>query len=165
MELDMAGKRVHRDSACRRVLMHARIRFHGDQHDAQVRVLHECPGTSPRGLKPGFVPAQFVEFAGQVKFEQWPAESALNRLVPDTGAPGGLCLGGSHTLSSVTGRRTRSLYRNTIRPSVYPRSEILRNRMSVRAVNGWNAQPSESPQEIAIPTSESQRLAASGCPR
>ena len=36
---NMAVKRVHRDSACRCVLVHARIRLHRDQHNAEIRVL------------------------------------------------------------------------------------------------------------------------------
>ena len=66
---DMAVKRVHRDSACRRVLMRARIRLHSDQHNAEIGVLYKCLRTSPRGLQPCFIPVQLVEFAGQVKLE------------------------------------------------------------------------------------------------
>ena len=42
MEPDMAVKRLYRDSACRRMLMHARIRLHSDEQDAEIRVLYEC---------------------------------------------------------------------------------------------------------------------------
>jgi hypothetical protein len=45
----MAVKRVHRDSACRCVLVHARIRLHRDQHNAEIRVLYKRLRTSPRG--------------------------------------------------------------------------------------------------------------------
>ena len=40
---DMAVKCVHRDSACRCVLMHARIRLHRDQHNAEIWVLYKRP--------------------------------------------------------------------------------------------------------------------------
>ena len=52
MEPDMAVKRVHRDSASRRMLIHARIRLHGDQHNAEIRVLYERLRTSSRGVLP-----------------------------------------------------------------------------------------------------------------
>jgi len=45
---DMAVERVHRDSACRCVLMHARVRLHRDQHNAEIRVLYKRLRTSPR---------------------------------------------------------------------------------------------------------------------
>ena len=49
---EVAVNRVHRDSACRCVLVHARIRLHRDQHNAEIRVLCKrlrifgftCPG-------------------------------------------------------------------------------------------------------------------------
>jgi len=66
---DMAVKRVHRDSARRRMLMYARICLHSDQHNAEIRILYERLRTSPRGVQPCFIPVQLVEFAGQVKLE------------------------------------------------------------------------------------------------
>jgi len=61
---DMAVKRVHRDSARRRVLMYARIRLHSDQHNAEIRVLHKRLRTSPRSGQRRLIPVQLVEFAG-----------------------------------------------------------------------------------------------------
>ena len=49
---DMAAQRVHRDPACRRVLMHARIRLHSNQHNAEIGVLYQRLRTSSRGLQP-----------------------------------------------------------------------------------------------------------------
>ena len=61
---DMAAQRVHRDPACRRVLMHARICLHRDQHNAEICVLYKRPRTPPRGVQPRFITVQLVEFSG-----------------------------------------------------------------------------------------------------
>ena len=60
---DMAAKRVHRDSACRGVLMHARIRLHSDQHNTEIRVLYKRLRTSPRGGQPRFILVQLRTYA------------------------------------------------------------------------------------------------------
>jgi hypothetical protein len=60
---DMAVKRVHRESASRCMLMHARIRLHSDQYKLQIRVLYKRLLTSPCGRQPRFIPLQLSEFA------------------------------------------------------------------------------------------------------
>jgi TPP-dependent pyruvate/acetoin dehydrogenase alpha subunit len=35
-----------------RVLVHATVRFHRDQNNAEIRMLHQSLGTSPGGLQP-----------------------------------------------------------------------------------------------------------------
>ena len=52
VDSDVAVERVHRDSAGRRVLVHARIRLHSDQHNAEIRMLYKCLRTSPRWVHP-----------------------------------------------------------------------------------------------------------------
>ena len=47
---DMTVKRVHGDSARRRVLVHARIRLHSDKHNAEIRVFYKRLRTSPGGV-------------------------------------------------------------------------------------------------------------------
>ena len=94
VEPDMARKRVHRDPACRCVLMHARIRLHGDQNNAEVRVLHERLRTSSRGLKPGFVRCNSSSSPARSNWSRGP--QAFNRLCP-TPERREVVLGSSHT--------------------------------------------------------------------
>jgi hypothetical protein len=83
VEPDMTVKRVHRYSGCRRVLVHARIRLHSDQHNAKIRVFHKRLRASSGSLQPRFFPMQLIEFICEVESEQRSTEGAINRFVPD----------------------------------------------------------------------------------
>jgi len=87
---DMAVKRVHRDSACRRVLMHARIRFHSNQHNAKIRVLYKRLRTSPGGGQPRFILVQLVELAGHVKLER-SSDQSIDSCPTERGCDSFLC--------------------------------------------------------------------------
>src|ERR1039458_3869548 len=53
------------------MFFHLRVWFHGNEHNAKIRVLRQCFGTSTRPSLPRFLTLQMFYLCGEVELRQW----------------------------------------------------------------------------------------------